>query len=209
GQWDELVEALHAIADRRGDRRERLELLERAARVAAAHIDGRDRVARSYERILSVEPQHLAAAVALTPLYRETRRWARLLAALESQLQHAARAGDAERQLALIAEIQTLCEQEIGSKVQAFEWAAKAWRLAPGDERLLADLERLGAEADAWAEVAEILTHRLEDDVDDGERLRLHRELGKICHTRLHQPTAARDHYGKVLSLAPGDVEAT
>ena len=209
GHWEELVDALHAVADRRASRAERLELLERAARIASAHLDQRERAARAYERILSVEPTHLAAATELAPIYRETRRWARLLATYEILLGHAEEAGDTAQQLSLLAEIRGLCENDLGSKAQAFEWAARSWRLAPDDESLLAELERLGAEADAWSEVTDILASRAAAaGTRDKEKLRLYRELGKIAAGRLHKPDRAVDYLRRVLELAPDDPAA-
>jgi len=206
GQWDELVEGFHNIADRVDDRTVKLDLLERAARVAAEHSSNQERVARAWERVLGVDGKNLAAARALVPIYARTGKSARLLAVYEILLDHAE---DDDRRLQLLGEIRSLCEDRLGSKVLAFQWAARAYQLRPGDAKLLADLERLGAEADAWDEVATLLDERVKSsEVSREERLGVLRELGKIASVRLHQADRAQQYWEKILAELPEDREA-
>ena len=85
-QWDELVDALVAIADRMDEQAPRLAVLERAARVAQrladedaargkapTRGDASDKAARVWERVLTVEPDHADAARALAPIYHPGR----------------------------------------------------------------------------------------------------------------------------------------
>ncbi|HET6613456.1 MAG TPA: tetratricopeptide repeat protein [Kofleriaceae bacterium] len=206
GQWDELCEAFFAIADRADDRAIKIDVLSRAAAAAAAHSPSPDRVARAYERLLAADPQNLDAARALVPIYQKREKWARLLAAYEILLEHEP---DQAKKLALHVDIRELCEKRLGSKTLAFQWAARAYELSPDDGRLIADLERLGAEADAWDEVAAVLDRRVQSaDVSKDEKVRLFRELGKIAATRLHRPDAARAYQNQVLEILPDDRKA-
>jgi golgin subfamily B member 1 len=206
GQWDELVESFHAIADRLDDRDAKLALFERTAALAAQHLDKPDKVARAYERVLSVDPKHLASAHALVPVYEATRKWARLLSTYEILLEYAE---DNAARLDLHLKIRDLCETKLNSKALAFQWSAKAFRLEPERPELLAELERLGAEADQWDQVAEILDQRVqEEDIGAQHKLALLRELGKIAAVRLHEPERARAYQRQVLELSPDDPEA-
>ncbi|HKE15362.1 MAG TPA: tetratricopeptide repeat protein [Kofleriaceae bacterium] len=206
GQWEELVDAFHAIADRTDDRAARLALLERAAGVAAQHVDSPDKLARAWERVLSIEARHAGAARALAPIYARSGKSARLLATYEILLEHAE---NDDARLRLLGEIRALCEDRLGSKALAFQWAARAYELRPGDAQLMTDLERLGAEADAWDEVAAILDRRVKSpDAGDAERLRLLRELGKIASQRLHDVEVAQTYWGEVLARVPDDTAA-
>ncbi len=210
GQWEELVDSLFAIADRLQEREPRLALLERSAAVAAAHFDSPDKIARAYERVLSVDSRHREAARALVPIYEKTEKWPRLLTAYEILLEHAE---DDRARLDLHLKIRDLCEAHLGSKALAFQWTARAFELDPDDRQLLADLERLGADADAWAEVAAILDARLATQdpakpLDDAGRLEILRELGKIAMGRLHAPDRAREYQRQVMAMAPDDPEA-
>ncbi|GAB4566919.1 MAG: hypothetical protein Tsb0020_19040 [Haliangiales bacterium] len=206
GQWNELVDAFHSIADRTEDDAERLYLLERSAAIAAAHFDKPEKVARAYERLLSAAPEHVEAARALVPIYEATQKWARLLSAYEILLSHAE--SPAEK-LDLHLKIRDLCESRLGSKALAFQWAARAYQLDPTRVDLRADLGRLGSEADQWAEVATILDARMRaSDVGEDEKLELLRALGRIAQVRLHEPERARAYQREVLILAPDDPEA-
>ncbi len=206
GQWNELVDAFHSIADRTEDDAERLYLLERSAAIAAAHFDKPEKVARAYERLLSAAPEHVEAARALVPIYEATQKWARLLSAYEILLSHAESPAD---RLDLHLKIRDLCESRLGSKALAFQWAARAYQLDPTRVDLRADLGRLGAEADQWAEVATILDARMRaSDVGEDEKLELLRALGRIAQVRLHEPERARAYQREVLILAPDDPEA-
>ncbi|HWN70372.1 MAG TPA: tetratricopeptide repeat protein, partial [Haliangium sp.] len=206
GQWSELVDAFQTIADRIDHADTRLYLLERSAAIAAERFDKPDRVARAYERLLSVAPNHLDAARALVPIYAATEKWARLLSTYEILLAHADTTGE---KLDLHLKIRDLCEHKLGSKALAFQWTARAWQLEPGRVDLRADLARLGAEADQWAEVAEILDARVRaPGVREDEKLDLLRELGRIAAVRLHEPERARSYQRQVLALVPDDPEA-
>lgn len=205
GQWDDLVEAYFSISDKFQDRNETVALLERAGRIAQENIENPDKVARVYERLQSVEPKHLGAAQALVPLYRGAGKWARLLSIHEILLEHASE----EDSLALIDDIRKLCEDQLGSKSLAFQWTGRAYRMRPNDPELLAELKRLGAEADAWNEVSEILLERTEgEDASEDERVELFRELGTIAEQRLHEPDKAREYFQAVLSLRSEDRQA-
>ncbi len=203
--WEDLIEVWSAVAERaEGERK--LVILQRAAKMAEERVGTPERVARAYERILGVDPHNPTAARALVPIYRRGEKWARLLSTYEILLGHAT---EKSEKLALHKEIRLLCEEKIGSKAMAFQWAAAAYDLAPDDEGLLKDLQRLGAEADAWERVADILQKRVDDEaLPANERLRLARELGRMLAAKLHKPDLARVAWEKVLLGAPDDPEA-
>jgi golgin subfamily B member 1 len=205
GDWDGLLEVLHAAADRTPEPHQKLAILERIATLAVEKA-APEKAAKAYERILALDPQNLTAARALVPIYRRTEKWARLLSTYEALLAHAESPGE---RLTLHLDIRQLCEEKLGSKALAFQWCARAYELAPDDPRLLKDLERLGAEADAWEQVAEILERRVASlAVSQDEKVRLLREIGRIRAVRLHKPDEARQAWEHVLGLLPDDVEA-
>ena len=214
--WDDLIEVFHSLVDRTQQPENKLTILERIATLASGRLGAPEKATKAYERILAIDPQNLGAARALVPIYRKAEKWARLLSTYEVLLTHAARPQD---KLDLHLEIRKLCEEKLGSKALAFQWAARAYELATTipnafaegmvGERLLRDLERLGAEADAWEQVNDILQRRVAaPDVPPVERLRLLRELGRIRATRLHKSDEARVAWERVLELAPDDNEA-
>ena len=208
--WDDLIEVLHGVADRAPTSEAKLAVLGRIPRIAGERAGAPEKAAKANERILSIDPQNLAAARALVPIYRDQGKWARLLGTYEVLLAHTPGADD---KLALYVEIRKLCEEKLGSKTLAFQWCARAYEAAPAGaearDGLLRDLQRLAAEADAWEQVAEIFDRRVAaEGVPAEEKLRLLRELGRIRAVRLHRPDDARAAWERVLALAPDDPEA-
>jgi tetratricopeptide (TPR) repeat protein len=202
GQWDELIESYFIISDKFQDRTDTIHLLERAGRVASESIKNPDKVARVYERLQSVDPKHLGAAQALAPIYRQAGKWARLLSIHEILLEHA----DETTRSGLLNDIRELCEAQLGSKSLAFQWTVKAYELNPNDKELLKEVQRLGAESEAWLDLSSILNARvLADGALEEEKLELLRELGRIAEDQLHEPDQARAYYRRVLELRPSD----
>jgi tetratricopeptide (TPR) repeat protein len=224
GQQEELVDALLAIADRLEARAARLPLVERAAQLAQQRADDAargsaggqalERARQVWERVLSVDPQHTAAATALAPIYARQEKWSRLITMLEIEL---AAAPDLAARLAKIAEIRQLCEQKLASRTLAFTWTLRAFELDPASDALYADVLRLANEPDQWREVAAAFERALGSpgapiagagEVADAVKLKLVRELARIASRRLADPERARVHHRQVLALAPDDREA-
>ena len=126
GQWDELYEVLLGLAERADKSETRIDLYLRAARVGRLELSSPERAQKAYERILLVDPQHLAAAQALVPIYQHSEKWPRLLSMYEILLSHASQ--DDER-LSLMARIAELAEAKLSSKQLAFQWSSRAYAL--------------------------------------------------------------------------------
>src|SRR5262249_18012569 len=112
-QWDELAETLLAVAEKAGDAALKIKLYNRVAEIGQRELKQPERAAKAFERILAVDPQNLAAARELVPIYRGGEKWARLLATYEILLGHA---GTVDEKLELHRSIRQLCEERLGSK---------------------------------------------------------------------------------------------
>ncbi|HEX4420604.1 MAG TPA: tetratricopeptide repeat protein [Kofleriaceae bacterium] len=215
GQQEELVDALLGIADRLEAKASRLPLIERAAQLAQQRADtakdtaatqALERARQVWERVLSVDPQHTAAATALAPIYARQEKWSRLITMLEIEL---AAAPDVAARLAKIAEIRSLCEQRLASRTLAFTWTVRAFELDPASEALYADVLRLANEPDQWREVAAAFERQVKAPaLADPVKLKLTRELARIASRRLADPERARTYHRQVLGLSPDDREA-
>ena len=155
-QWDELNEVLMGLAERVERSDQKIDLYLRAARVAKTELHSQERAQKAYERVLLVDENHLAAAQALAPIYKQTEKWPRLLLTYEIQLGHAQ---TAEERLGLMHKLAELAEQRLSSKPLAFSWLAKAYAIREADPldhperlKLEAELLRLAGEADTWAD---------------------------------------------------------
>jgi golgin subfamily B member 1 len=205
GSWEELVDTLHQVADRNDDPAVKLRLFGRIAQVCGEKLKAPERATKAYERILQLDPANLAAAKALVPIYRDGEKWARLLAVYEILLGHAT---GLEEQLALHADIRSLCEVRLGSKALAFQWCSRAYELDPEDATVKSELERLALEADAWDKLSAIYAARAGSVGDEEERIRLYRRLAQIASQRLNRRDDARLYYEEVLKSRPDDSEA-
>lgn len=224
GAAEELHEAFNVLAERASDPTERLEILRRLARVAEEQLGQPERAISALEKIAALAPRDRAAALKLVALYRRTERWGRLLSTFEALLLDAASepskpsdsAEDAglppEERLALLIEARTVSESRLGSKAVAFQWASRAYALAPADGSVAIDLARLAADTGEWESYAAQLAGRLAQTGDAGpqlaERLGLLRRLLEACLGPLARPDDARKHAGAILALAPGDADA-
>ncbi len=165
-----------------------------------------DRARQVWERVLAVEPTHLAAATALAPIYKKQEKWAKLITVLEIEL---AAAKDVPARLAKIAQIRQICEQRLASRTLAFTWTLRAFDLDPASESLFTDVMRLASEAEHWRDIALVFEkHGGSEDTPAPIRLKLLRELAKLAARRLGDPDRARTYHRQVLALAPDDRDA-
>ncbi len=212
GMADDVVEALLGVADRLEGKALRLPIVERAAVLAdkraadSGKPDAAERAARVWERVLAVEPGHVAAATALAPVYRKGEKWARLLSVLEIQL---SAAEDRIDRLARMAEIRALCENKLGSKTLAFTWGLRAFELEPQSAELRAELVRLASEPDQYRDLAAVFGRHGHDDEQPADiRVALLREQARLVGRRLGDVDAARALYREIWTLVPDDDEA-
>ncbi len=213
GQQEELVDALLAIADRIDNKAQRLPLVERAAVLAQERADKNpgnapalEKARQVWERVLSVDSQHLGAAAALAPIYEKQEKWTRLLSMYEIEL---GAAKETPAKLAKIEQIRALCEQKLASKTLAFTWAVRAYELAPATGKLYDDVMRLASEREQWKEVVGAFERAIAGGtLPEPQRLSTFRELAKIAAKRLNDPELARGYHRKVLQVAPEDRDA-
>ncbi|MCA9648715.1 MAG: tetratricopeptide repeat protein [Myxococcales bacterium] len=214
GRWDELtalyesqgrlsdvVEVLHSAADRIGDIEERVALYRRVAALCQERLGQPERALKALERTLAIQPDNLAVARELLPIYREQKNWARLMNTYQVLLRAAQ--GDDER-LELIAAMQQVAEHNLSSPTLTLHWAAEAYRIRPGDEALRAALELAAEKADGWDELTTIFEERIAaEGVGDAERLTLLDKLAVIARDKLFKPDDAQRYFRRIIDLDP------
>ncbi|MFH2009644.1 MAG: tetratricopeptide repeat protein [bacterium] len=202
GNWPDFIETLHSAADRTDDPAAKVALYFKVADTWAERLDKPERAVKAFERVLAVEPGNLQAARALVPIYEEAQKWPRLLSTYEVLYEQAEE--DAER-LDLLRKIWNTCEEKLGSKANAFAWCAKAYQVAPEDPELVAELERLAEEADAYDQVLEIYRERVGALQDEAEKVALYRKLAQISQERLGRYEDAKSFFEEILQREPED----
>jgi golgin subfamily B member 1 len=142
-KWDELIR----VFEREGDDAnvavvERISLLTRVARLWAEKKDKPDRAAKSYEKVLELDPQNLVAAEALSPIYEQGKDAKRLAVVCEVRLKHVE---ELEERLVLLRETGLLYEERLKDPPSALSKYLEAFGLAPEREATREDAARLAA----------------------------------------------------------------
>ncbi|MBO6937852.1 MAG: tetratricopeptide repeat protein [Deltaproteobacteria bacterium] len=206
--WDGLVDVLGTAAERAEDPELKKELSFRAAAIYEERIGNPERAFRSYERVLSVDPNDVRAARALIPIYREQEKWSRLVGLHEVLLENLPEDAPLEERLELLGELRELSATRTRDDHGAFRWAAKAYELAPEDNAVRKAVEEAAAKASAHEKLAELYRARLEQDVSGSEKTALRRKLASLAGEKLGKSDDAIAQLQQILETDPRDAEA-
>ena len=157
--WEGLAEVLSTAADRAKDAAPRIELSYRAAAVYEQKLTQPERAFRSYDRILSADPNDTRAASALIPLYEQDEKWARLPALYELLL---ARAENDADKLSLLGKLVEVSGKRLNDRKAAAEYARRAYELAPESPAALSLLEDASRAAGTWESFVDAIEQRLQ-----------------------------------------------
>ncbi|HLK35203.1 MAG TPA: tetratricopeptide repeat protein, partial [Polyangiaceae bacterium] len=158
GDFEGLVEVLSSAADKASDPKLKVDLSFRCAAVYEEKLKAPDRAFRSYERILSVNPNDARAASALVPLYEKDEKWGRLPSLYEILLGHAV---DVDRRLALLDKLVAVTGHQLQDRDAAFGWAKQAYGQSPERVGALDAFEKVARAASQWTGFVDTLTARL------------------------------------------------
>ncbi len=104
-------------------------------------------------------------------------------------------------------EIAEVYEKQLDDPDMAFLTLAKSFHEAPGDEEIIAALERLSGKAGIQEELAELYNEVIPSLADDGLRLRLLGRIAAIYRDELKRPEQAAKFVERIQKLSPGDAE--
>ncbi len=158
GDWENLADFLSSAADKAAPA-QKVTISFRAARVYEERLKAKERAARSYERVLSVDASNHDAAFALVPLYEKEERWARLPALYEILL---AAADDKSDRVAILKKLATVMGGPLADKNAALAYARRAYELA-ADTDTLELLESWSRAASSWGPFVEAVQVRLKN----------------------------------------------
>jgi tetratricopeptide (TPR) repeat protein len=177
GKWDEFIRVLESNESRATDDAQRIGMLMKIAELWLTQKGKVDRAARAYEKVLSIDPQNLAAAERLIPLYQSANNPKGLSQAIEVRLSHL---NDSDERLALLREAAALYETRLNEKPKAFERYLSAFEFAPSDEKSQADLERAAKLVGGWDAVVKAYRRAVEQTGDGVEQNALRLRLGRV-----------------------------
>ncbi|HSK05012.1 MAG TPA: hypothetical protein VK932_27375, partial [Kofleriaceae bacterium] len=208
--WRELVGVLRA---QRGlaTGTEAVELLARIATIEEAELAGAPRAFDAWLEVLDLDPTHERARVELVRLARAQGRWPEATAALEAAVA-AAPAGDVSTRSALLGELATYYDTELGDAERAI---AAYRRLLDMDganpatmRRAAAALARLYEGATAWPELRAVMRKQAEWAESGDERRALLARIARLEERELADRGAAIATWRDLLDDQPFDPEA-
>ena len=147
GKWDEFIRVLESQEAKETDDKAKIGLLMKIAELWMSQKGKPDRAARAYEKVLSLDAKHLAAAEALIPLYEQAQNPKGLAGAIEVKLLHDQNDTD---KLELYRQVAGLYEAKLKEPQHAFERYLAAFELAPGDTQCVEDVERAAGATAGW-----------------------------------------------------------
>jgi tetratricopeptide (TPR) repeat protein len=208
GDLDGLVDVLSGEADRVTARDAKIALSLRVARLLEQRIAEPMRAQRSYERVLSVDPEHVQAARALAPIYEHDEKWSRLYAMHEIVLRSLP-SGETTERLDILRRLRLLAQDKLRDAGFAFSHALAAYQLAPTDDSVRESLERSAELAQSFDKVVDAYTARAESKAAaPSEALDLRRRIALIATVRLGKPELAAAQWEIVLAAVPTDAGA-
>lgn len=220
-RWMDLEGLYERVLAGTEDANRRADLLNEVAIIAEEITGDANKAIHYYERILELEPGHVQAIYALDKLYAGQERWQNLADLLQRRI---SLAGSADTS-ALKLRLGTLLMSRLGdpkaalnyleevvsadsSVREARELVEKCLTHPDLRQRAAIILEGVYVEREEMRDLVRILEVRLEFVADDVERRELLRRIAELRDERLTDDRGSFEAYGRLLPLAPGDVEA-
>jgi tetratricopeptide (TPR) repeat protein len=223
-RWEELVPVLERQAEVGDTPDDILEFRYRLGQVRQHRLDRVDEAIAAYAEVLTASPEHAPAREALEglfaagikqpeigatlgPLYQATGEWEKLSQVRLAQLDQIE---DLEQRLELYYEIADDTEHQLYDATSAFLVYSRALSEAPLDERTGLELERLAADVDdGWVNLATLYADVIgQEGVSAETQATLGKRLARVYEEELADVEKAKESYGFVLSVLPGDPTA-
>jgi tetratricopeptide (TPR) repeat protein len=180
------------------------------------------RAVECYRNVLEEDPGYRPAVEALEPLladpgqradvarilegiFERAEDWANLVRVIEVLVEVADTVDERLGHLRRVAEIQV---RRLAQPDQAFATQQRAFRVAPADEQVLADLDQLATVLDAWPALVRTLVDVVAHVEDRDVRLRLWLKVATVRETYLADAAEAIQAYVQALDADPGAVQA-
>lgn len=180
GKWDEFIRVLESQEAKETDDKAKISLLMKIAELWMTQKGKPDRSARAYEKVLSIDAQHLKAAEQLIPIYEQAANAKGLAIAIEVKLLHEE---EPTARLDLLRQVAALYESKLKEPQRAFERYLSAFDIAPSDDQCVDDVERAARAITGWdALIAAYVSAvgKAEEAADHDLAITLRLRLGRV-----------------------------
>jgi tetratricopeptide (TPR) repeat protein len=203
--WTGLIAAYERRAELVKDDVKRVEILRRAARVAAAKQKDAVEAARLYQRLHSVDPTDSEGLDALERHYERSRDWEKLVGILTTRLSLTAGGDEA---IALYLRIAQMCEEGLRDAERAIEAYRKILDIAPSHKEAIEALGRLYEGTEKWAELVEVTRRQIRIVNDRAQKAILYFKCGSVMEMKFGKEDDAIRYYDAAIKTSPSCLPA-
>ena len=199
---------LVTLLDRRAEARrgpERAEVLARIAEVYEDQLNDLPEATRRYEAVLAIEPSHLVALKGLDRIFNRTGRYRELLENLEKQV---AVAATPRQKINLYERMAGLYEEEFIDHTKASECLEGILTLDPANDNALTALARHYRAAGKWEEVIKVYERHAAATSDEARRVELMLSRARTLAEQVGSPERATRAFEQVIEMSPGHAAA-
>ena len=204
-KFGELSSLIEAILPDVGDDGLRRGHLSRLAGIYEEQLDDAGNAIDAHNRVLAIEPANQVSINALERLYLRTESFEDLLLILRRKVELSE---DPAGRQGLLFNIGELLENRLGDTSGAIVTHREILEADASNLRALQVLDRLYAQAGAWAELADVLERQLAIATDVGAQTALRVRLGALSEGELGDVEQAIGVYESVLSAEAANAAA-
>lgn len=199
GRWADTVSVLERKAarlDAQGNEAEATDLLMRVADLQVSQLSAPEGAMVTLAAVLQRDPKHFDASTQLERLYEAAEAWDKLAELLLARIEELPEAMDRVMDLHRLAKV---FEEKLADTQSAFLVQQRALDEIADDTHTLAELERLAAAGQLWAELADMWNEAIPKMEEPTTRTDYRMKLGVIVRDELDRPEEAIGHFCQVL----------
>ncbi|HVR20798.1 MAG TPA: tetratricopeptide repeat protein, partial [Polyangiaceae bacterium] len=193
--WERLIEIYRGVADKLDDPALARDYWLRLAAIEE-HLGKVEQAAKSYEKVLAIDPSDADALSAMDTLYRGTERWNELVGVFRRRIELSDDAGVIE---GIYAQMAQVYEEKLGKPDDAIQAYREVLAIDPTSRVALDALDALFARRAMWPELAENLETRLNLAETDEAQLGLMLRLASLRESEMGLVDEAIEGYRQVL----------
>lgn len=204
GRFTDLIKVLEQQAEHTADPAEKINILQRVARIWVEKFNNVNNAAKPLEQILTIDPTNAEAIRELKDLYTKRRAWRPLFEVLRKE---AATLSGVARRDALI-ELAKLAAEKLNAPGEAIAVWREVLTVDPHAPGALDALEKLTERERDYSGLAEVLEQRAQETTDPEARVNVLMKLGAVYSERLNDTARSIHAWRRVLEVKPGHPKA-
>ena len=207
-EWEPLYDVWRKLTVVVASDEERVEMLERMARIAEVELQKHDEAVELWEEVLLIRPDSRAALLELQRLLEQANSWDALVEAFERELTLLDET-EVERKVTLHRRLGQLWRDTLEDSLRSQSHWEAVLEQEPGDREALVSLRVLYRDSGSMEALVDVLERLVLSDAFEGEELRnLWIELAELRSDVMGHPGEAIEAWERVVELDPGHEQA-